>query len=141
MNDNDRQKKVIEALLEDAESDLEMAELGVQAGNRLAAFHVQQAAEKLIKSLRVHCGLRQASSHDLEELIEGSEHAGLKPIPSEAPHRSELCRFTELTKYATTFRYPSPKGDRKQVPMDDVDRDRAALVVLSGRMRQTLLSC
>jgi len=31
MNDSDRQKKVIEALLEDAESDLEMAQLGVGA--------------------------------------------------------------------------------------------------------------
>lgn len=142
MNDNDAQSEVIEALLQDAEADLEMAELGINAKNRLAAFHVQQAAEKLIKAVRAHCGLRQSSSHDLEELIDGSEHArpSLVPIPDDAPYRSELLGFSELTQYATTFRYPTPSGRLRVVPMDSVDKHRVELVKLSQKMRDRLLS-
>lgn len=134
------QSKVVRAYLEDAEADLEMARLGANAGNRLAAYHLQQAAEKLVKALRVHHELRPTASHDIGELVEGNEFNKLEGLPTDDPWRSRLLAFDRLTAYATTFRYPSPTaGKRKAVPVEQVRRDVAELEALHSDLSRALL--
>lgn len=49
--------RVLEAHFEYVEYDLELADAGARTGNPLAAFHLQQAAEKLVTAVRLHRGL------------------------------------------------------------------------------------
>ncbi len=114
----------IVAHLDDALDDLQMAELGAKADNRQAAFHLQQAAEKLTKAIRLMRELLSNKSHDLEELALGSPH-GLKGLPEGDPWIDRLRPFFSLTIYATTFRYPTPGGKRKPGPARDEVLDTA----------------
>ena len=136
----DRKRDVVRGYLEDADADLEMAELGAHAGNRLAAFHAQQAAEKLVKAVRAYYELRLTSSHDIDELVNGNEYERIEPIPVEDKWRARLLPFAKLTQYATAFRYPSPTGRRKAAPMDAVGEDISALRALRFEMAEQLLS-
>lgn len=51
--------RVIAAYLDDVDLDLDAAKrLIADPPNRFAAFHLQQAAEKLVKAIRLNHGLR-----------------------------------------------------------------------------------
>lgn len=136
---DERRLQVLEALLEDAAADLEMAQLGANVGNRLAAFHVQQAAEKLVKALRARHSLPLTASHDIEELIEGNPDKRLASIPRNAPARSELLGLSRLTEYATAYRYPTPSGRRKEVPVQRLRADIESVGELLTKLRKELL--
>jgi len=135
----ERLQRVLEALLEDASADLEMAQLGANVGNRLAAFHVQQAAEKLVKALRAQHGLPLTASHDIEELIEGNPDKKLAPIPRGAPARPELLALSRLTEYATAYRYPTPSGRRREVPLPHLKADIESVAEVLTKLREDLL--
>jgi len=62
-------------------------------------FDAQQAAEKAIKAVLIHCKKRFPHVHDLTELLSLAEETGLK-IPE--PVR----RAVTLTRYAVATRYP-----------------------------------
>jgi HEPN domain-containing protein len=63
--------RVIAAYLNDVDLDLDAAKrLIADPPNRLAAFHLQQAAEKLVKAARLGRGLRVTAEHNLEVLID-----------------------------------------------------------------------
>jgi HEPN domain-containing protein len=79
--------------------------------NRFAAFHLQQASEKLVKAVRLSRGLRVTADHDLEALV--------ADLPPDDPWRAKLRVLEPLSAYATTYRYPSPMGKRKGGPSND----------------------
>jgi len=103
-------QRVIASYLDEVGAELDAVRRLVQPPpNRLAAFHLQQAAEKLIKAVRLHRGLQATKDHNLEILVE--------ELSKEDPWRKRLEKFEELSAYATTYRYPSPtKGSRNRGP-------------------------
>lgn len=95
---------VVEAYLTDVGNDLDAARrLAHPRINRLAAFHLQQAAEKLVKAVRLARRLPATAEHHIDVLVDG--------LPIGDPLRPLLEPLDDLTPYATTFRYPSTRGD------------------------------
>lgn len=86
--------------LRHARSDLALA--GMQKTKRLLyehlCFHAQQAAEKALKAVLVHHGIRAPRSHDLSYLMTMLPE-GMRIPPS-------LIELPTLTKYAVQQRYP-----------------------------------
>jgi HEPN domain-containing protein len=76
--------------------------------SRFAAFHVQQAAEKLIKAFRLDRGMHAGKDHNLEALVDG--------LPEGDEWRPKLEPLMPLSAFATTYRYPSPAGKVKSGP-------------------------
>jgi len=105
--------------LEKAEHDRAGAEAAlarVPPVTDVAAFHCQQAVEKLLKAYPVHCGQEFERTHDLVEL------AALcgRHDPAFAAFQD---RVAQLTPYAVRFRYPGPADP----PLEEVE---AALAVV-----------
>lgn len=97
---------VIAAYLDDVAGELEAARrLSEDPPSRFAAFHLQQAAEKLAKAVRIHRGLFATADHNILALIDG--------FPTDDVWRVKLSALGVLSAYATTFRYPSATGKRK----------------------------
>jgi HEPN domain-containing protein len=71
-----------------------------------AAYHCQQAAEKLVKAVLVQAGLAFPRTHDIAALV------GLLP----AGHRlkDKLGNFDKLTPFGVAYRYPAE--DEWEVP-------------------------
>ena len=104
--------RVIAAYLDDVDLELDAARrLVVEPPNRFAAFHLQQASEKLVKLVRLSRGLRVTADHDLEALVD--------ELPHDDPWHPKLRVLEPLSAYATTYRYPSPTGKRKGGPSND----------------------
>ena len=98
--------RVIAAYLDDVDVDLDAGRrLVAEPANRMAAFHLQQAAEKLVKAIRLSRGVRLTAEHSIELLVE--------EFSQDDPWRAKLIALEPLSVYATTFRYPSPSGKRK----------------------------
>lgn len=68
----------------------------------LAAFHLQQAAEKLVKAELAVLGTTPPKLHDVGHL------AGL--LPPDHPRRPALAALDKLTTYAVAARYPFDVG-------------------------------
>ena len=104
--------RVIAAYLDDVDLELDAAKrLIADPPNRLAAFHLEQAAEKLVKAVRLGRGLRVTADHNIEALVD--------ELPADDPWRTKLRVLEPLSAYATTYRYPSPTGRRKGGPSND----------------------
>jgi HEPN domain-containing protein len=100
---------VIGAYLDDVVDDLEaVRRLALAPASRHAAFHLQQAAEKLVKAVRLHRGLFATADHQIDAL--------LGDLTGDDPWRTKLSLLGSLSVYATAFRYPSPTGRRKPGP-------------------------
>ena len=101
--------RVIAAYLDDVDLELDAARrLVVDPPDRFAAFHLQQASEKLVMAVRLSRGLRVTADHALEALVD--------ELPHGDPWRAKLRAVEPLSAYATTYRYPSPTGKRKGGP-------------------------
>lgn len=101
--------RVVVAYLDDAALDLDAAQrLIADPPNRLAAFHLQQAAEKLVKAVRITRAIRITAEHNIEYLVD--------ELPPDDPWRAKLAILEPLSSYATAYRYPSPTGKRKDGP-------------------------
>ena len=73
----------------------------------VAAYHLQQAAEKLIKAMLVAQDVDPPHTHDLRKLV---------PLLTEASSRRFDCsELIPLTKYAYAFRYPR-EGAPERIP-------------------------
>ena len=87
-------------LLEKAGNDLKMAEIGLDHGapTDTIAFHLQQAAEKMLKALLASRSIIYPKTHDLDELFD------LLPPEFTAvlPFREKLIGWTA---YAVDIRY------------------------------------
>jgi HEPN domain-containing protein len=103
---------VIAAYLDDVDLDLDAAKrLIAEPPNRLAAFHLQQAAEKLIKAVRLGHGLRVTAEHNLELLI--------GELPRDGPWRTKLVVLESLSSYATSLQISIAERRRKDAPSSD----------------------
>ena len=92
-------KGVVRSWLDLAKEDLTM--VGLVGGEipRGAWFHLQQAAEKLIKALLEDCrGVPPPKIHSIERLE--------ACLPDTNPFKYEFSKFACLTAAATTWRYP-----------------------------------
>ena len=104
--------RVIAAYLDDVDLDLDAAKrLIADPPNRLAAFHLQQAAEKLVKAVRLGRGLRVTAEHNIELLVD--------ELSRDDAWRAKLTILEPLSAFATSYRYPSPAGKRKDGPSND----------------------
>lgn len=104
--------RVIAAYLDDVALELDAARrLIADPPNRFAAFHLEQAAEKLVKAVRLSRGLRATADHNIEALVD--------ELPSDDLWRTKLRILEPLAAYATAYRYPSPTGKRKDGPRSD----------------------
>ncbi|CAN5664978.1 hypothetical protein BH11ARM2_BH11ARM2_00220 [soil metagenome] len=80
----------------------------------LAAYHVQQAAEKHLKALLVEQGVAPPKTHDLTQLI--SMHSGT-PAPSSVDSAAAM-----TSAYAWLTRYPgSPPITEQHVDQGEQD--------------------
>ena len=89
-----------QGLLIKAEHDLRACEIGLEHEMPLdtICFHVEQAAEKLLKALLSHRGVAYPFTHDLQEL--------LKMTCAIAPALSEFSgSLADMTPYAVRIRY------------------------------------
>lgn len=93
-----------------AREDLEVAKKLLIEHPRSAAFHIEQAAEKLLKAVLDAEGIVSPNSinHQLGQL------AGL--LPDGHIWRADLMAFDEYTPYGTSTRYPRPGGRMPDVP-------------------------
>lgn len=89
-----------------ASADQSAARLCISAETPLlgiAAYHVQQAAEKLLKAALVRSGRDFVKTHDLEGLVRSVAQA----IPSVA---TLVMPMGDWTAWSVAFRYPSENG-------------------------------
>lgn len=109
-------EKRVAAYLELASKDVDAADLLIAGGNRYAAYHLQQALEKLTKALLLAKGIEAGIEHRLEEL--------LKRFPAGDAWSSRLQPLVRYSAYATAFRYPTPGGRIPvEPPADELRRD------------------
>jgi len=69
--DSAQPSRVVAAYLDDAQAELEAFDALVAIGSRFAAYHLEQAAEKLIRAVRIHRNLVVTNTHDIVLLIDG----------------------------------------------------------------------
>ena len=98
----ERKKERLGALLYLAEQDADAARLLAAHGNRYAAYHCQQAAEKLIRVLLLQHDIEPGLDHHLDVLI--------GKLPDGEPWTPRLTPLHKYTPYATTYRYATSGG-------------------------------
>ena len=106
--DSGQPSRVVTAYLDDIEAELAAFDALVAIGSRFAAFHLEQAAEKLIRAVRIHRKLVVTSTHDIVLLVDGHPGDPLKeprPLPAGDPWRARMREHEWLSKFATAFRY------------------------------------
>lgn len=89
-----------------ADEDIRMSGLALAADPPLvdpAAYHCQQAVEKIIKALLVAAAIKVPRSHDIELL------AGLA-APAYPALEQRMLSFSHLTEWLTATRYPDLGG-------------------------------
>jgi HEPN domain-containing protein len=112
--DADPQWKEAARWLARAQEDAVVAELALTRDPPLinpAAFHCQQAAEKILKALLVAAGAAPPRSHDMELLIEAA-------APQYPTLGKEMQAFARLTEWLSASRYPDLGGGLGETPAD-----------------------
>lgn len=98
----ERKRERLKALLYLAEQDTEAAKLLAAHDNHYAAYHCQQAAEKLIRVLLIQHDIEPGIDHHLDVLV--------AKLPDDEPWKAKLAPLHKYTPYATTYRYATPGG-------------------------------
>ena len=78
--------------------------------NRFASFHLQQAAEKLVKAIRLHREKYASSEHRISILLDD--------LPPGDPWIARLTPLNDLSQFATSYRYATDAG-RVKVGLDE----------------------
>jgi HEPN domain-containing protein len=115
---------LIASYLRIANEDLAGARQLASTGNRNAMYLCSQAAEKVIRAVLTSEGKNAGIKHQLDELVD--------MVPDENPLKPRLRAIQDLTDYATSYRYPSPKGRIKAPP------SRAAFEQEAGAVQAAL---
>jgi HEPN domain-containing protein len=97
-----------ESFIELARKDLALTKLIRTSDPGNAAFHLQQAAEKLAKAVLTIEGIVSGVGHQIGAL------AGA--LPSDNVFRPDLASFDRFSSYATATRYPLPGGGMPRLP-------------------------
>jgi HEPN domain-containing protein len=123
---------VVAGYLAAAADDLDAARrLAAPPANRLAAYHLQQAAEKLVKAVLVHRKIHPGVEHRIDVLV--------RMLDGADPWQPLLDPLDRFTPYATTYRYPSPTGRLKRGPeAPDVLAEAKEIEGLVDRARREL---
>lgn len=96
----DSQTRVLLKKSADDEKTLSVA----QVSDLIAAFHAQQAVEKLLKALLAELGIDYPKTHDLNRLRDQLESVG-EQLPA------TVLNFAEFTPFATVWRYDEPPAE------------------------------
>ena len=121
----------IAAFLDLAGQDADAARTLASTNNRYAAYHCQQAAEKLIKAVLLHRGLESGTEHRLDVLVDELQDGD--------PWKAKLRPLEVYLPYATTYRYPTPGGRIVAAPdMAQVSADASAIDALIKEARANL---
>jgi HEPN domain-containing protein len=100
---------VIAGYLAAVADDLDAARrLAAPPVNRLAAYHLQQAAEKLVKAVLVHRKIHPGPEHRIDVLV--------RMLDPSDPWQPLLDPLDRLTPDATTSQYSSPTGRLRAGP-------------------------
>lgn len=91
-----------------ARRDLDLAKLVAAKDPGNAAFHLQQAAEKLAKAVLDIEGIPSGVAHQIGALA--------AMLPSEHVFRPDLAAFDRFSGFATSTRYPMPGGGLPRLP-------------------------
>jgi len=127
----DRKKVRLKALLHLAEQDTEAAKLLAAHDNHYAAYHCQQAAEKLIRVL-LHHDVEPGLDHHLDILV--------AKLPDNEPWKVRLAPLHKYTPYATTYRYATSSGRVPTSPdAGGVAADAAHISALIADARRQLV--
>ncbi len=128
----DRKRERLSALLYLAAQDTEAAKLLAAHDNHYAAYHCQQAAEKLIRVLLLHHDIEPGLDHHLDVLV--------GKLPEGEPWRARLAPLHRYTPYATTYRYATPGGRVPTPPeVGGVIADAANISALIAEARKQLV--
>ena len=98
----ERKRQRLSALLHLAEQDTDAAQLLAAHGNHYAAYHCQQAAEKLVRALLLQHDIEPGLDHHLDVLI--------GKLPDGEPWKTRLMPLHKYTPFATTYRYATSGG-------------------------------
>lgn len=127
-----RKKDRLKALLYLAEQDTEAAKLLAASNNHYAAYHCQQAAEKLIRVLCLHHDIEPGLDHHLDILV--------GKLPDDEPWKTRLAALHRYTPYATTYRYATPGGRVPTAPeAGGVASDATQIAALIDEARKQLV--
>jgi HEPN domain-containing protein len=119
------------AFLDLAVQDVDAAKTLAATRNRYAAYHCQQAAEKLIKAVLLHRGIESGTEHRLDVLVD--------KLPDDDTWKAKLRPLDAYSPYATTFRYPTPGGRIPAAPEPaQVAEDARAIEALIKEARTSL---
>ena len=88
----------------------------------LAAFHAQQAVEKLARAVCLHEGLPDLRTHDIARIAE--------QLTQKHPLGKSLAKLDSLTGAATAWRYPDAEGGFPKPP--EPHEIQAALEQIKG---------
>lgn len=130
-----------ESWLAKADNDLDLVRRAMIAdpttNNEAAAYHLQQAAEKLLKAALVHAGLpypRGSAGHDLK--------VSASRLPPEHPLYNEAHAMAPYTPWATAYRYPDDDpATATPVPSDDeIEAAREVVTAFRERLLDLLRS-
>lgn len=94
----------------------------------VAAFHCQQAAEKLLKGFLVHTGATFRKTHDLRELGD----AATTKFPDLAPL---IAAMEEWTIWNVAYRYPTEELPEPEPATEELRQALDILDRLAGRLR------
>src|SRR3954454_14942493 len=96
-------------LLAKASDDLVGAEIMIRAGGPtwIAGFHLQQAAEKLLKAVLISAGIAPKKTQDLVALMQDLEDVDIR-IPAELQGIDVLSPYAVVLRYETLSISPEP---------------------------------
>lgn len=112
--------RVIASYLRIAREDLDDAIALAGRGSRNAVYHLEQAAEKVVRAILTSEGKHGGIGHHIGQMVD--------QIPDENPLKMRLRAIEHLAGYATAYRYPSPVGRVKTAPTrEEFERDARVL--------------
>lgn len=97
-----------------------------------AAYHCQQAAEKVVKGLLVIAGAAFSRTHDMDELVD----LALADYPDQ---KSALEAVRRLTLWGIAYRYPGPEDVPEPVPTDsEIETTLTNVEALAGHLHRAV---
>ncbi len=126
------ERRRIASLLALADEDVAAVRVLSREKNRYAAYHCQQASEKLIKAVMLARNIESGVEHRLDVLVE--------KIPDSDSRKAVLRPLDIYTPYATTFRYPTPGGRIPSAPLpEETQAGAERIAVLIKKARDELI--
>jgi uncharacterized protein len=119
--------KVVAEWLRRVERDLRTARLCCDTDDPMpeqAAYHVQQAAEKLTKAVLVAVQKRPRKGHQIGEFA--------KRLPPSFPDRARFLALDRFSDYVWAHRYPGEEHGRPPPPLPTVSEARTWITEIEG---------